>query len=546
MENCVSGVPCSRAKPSQAQSLADLQQQRILSAVRTQYYDALTIERRVEVLDRLAQLSSEAVGVTRQLFNVGAADRPDVLEAEIEAQRAQLDLTAARNTRFAVWRRLAATVADPTLTPRPLATSIDAAIPELDRETSLRDILNRSPEVRAARADIERNRAIVSRARKETFPDLFLRGGLAYNRELLESSVGGGPLRPVGREGSLEVGLSVPLFNRNQGAVAAARAEQSRAEVEVSRLELSIESRLASLFDDYLTALRSAEAYRIELLPRAEEAYQLYLAKYRDAAAAYPQVLIAQRTLFQLNAEYLAHLDVAWHSALRIQGFLVEDDGLAVPMRPGDIGPWTGTVRALLEECHGTLIVRGEGIMVRHFIVAAAVVAALTPGAVTIAQQAANPQLVAACVQSQQQAMAAVDAANRRIELARQTNQPAAMRAAMDDLQSVLSSMRTQLAPCAELQAAAAPAAHDMANMPGMANTSSSPAASPAPATTTDAHAGHVMPATPATPDPHAGHVAARSPGGGWARGARDTGRAGHGRRARGAQQTGGKTDGGR
>ena len=331
------------SEAAQAQSLADLQQQRILSAVRTQYYDVLTIERRVEVLDRLAQLSNEAVGVTRQLYNVGAADRPDLLEAEIEAQRAQLDLTAARNSRFASWRRLAATVGDPTLMPRPLATSIDAAIPELDRETTLKQIVDQSPEVRAARADIERNRAIVSWARKETFPDLFLRGGLAYNRELLETSAAGRP-QPVGREGSFEVGLSVPLFNRNQGGVAAARADQSRAEVEVMRLQLSIEARLASAFDAYLTALRAAEAYRNDMLPRAEEAYRLYLARYREAAAAYPQVLIAQRTLFQLNAEYLEDLEGAWRSALRIQGFLVEDDGLAPPMRPGEIGTGSGSV----------------------------------------------------------------------------------------------------------------------------------------------------------------------------------------------------------
>jgi cobalt-zinc-cadmium efflux system outer membrane protein len=288
------------------------------------------------VLDRLAQLSNEAVGVTRQLYNVGAADRPDVLEAEIEAQRAQLDLTAARNNRFAVWRRLAATVGDPTLLPRPLATSIDAAIPELDRETALKQIVDQSPEFRAARADIERNRAIVSRARRETFPDLFLRGGLAYNRELLETSTAGRPV-PVGREGSFEVGLSVPLVNRNQGGVAAARAEQSRAEVEMMRLQLSIEARLASAFDAYLTALRATEAYRNDMLPRAEEAYSLYLARYREAAAAYPQVLIAQRTLFQLNAEYLEDLEAAWRSALRIQGFLVDDDGLAAPMRPGEM-----------------------------------------------------------------------------------------------------------------------------------------------------------------------------------------------------------------
>ena len=325
----------------QAESLAALQQQRIVSAVRTLYYEVLTIERRIEVLDRLAQLASEAVGVTRQLFNVGAADRPDVLEAEIEARRMQLDLTAARNTRFATWRRLAATVGDRALIPRPLATSLEAAVPELDRDTALKLTLGRSPEILAARAEIERNRAIVSRARKETFPDLFLQGGLAYNRELLETTGGGAP-RPVGREGSFEIGMSVPLFNRNQGAVAAARAEQGRAEAELLRLELSIESRIATVFDAYLTSLRAAEAYRDEMLPLAEEAYGLYLARYREAAAAYPQVLIAQRTLFQLNVEYLEDLEVAWRAALRLQGFLVEDDGLAAPVRPGEADAGAG------------------------------------------------------------------------------------------------------------------------------------------------------------------------------------------------------------
>jgi YHS domain-containing protein len=133
--------------------------------------------------------------------------------------------------------------------------------------------------------------------------------------------------------------------------------------------------------------------------------------------------------------------------------------------------------------------------MVRHFVIASALVSALIPDAVTVAQQAVNPQLVAACVQSQQQAMAAVDTANRRIELARQTNQPAAMRAAMDDLQTVLSSIKTQLAPCAELQAAAAPPAHDMANMAGTTNMPPPPAAA-----ASDPHAGHVAGATPQAP----------------------------------------------
>ena len=65
-------------------------------------------ERRIEVQERLAALASEAVGVTAQLFNVGAADRPDFLEAEIESRRVQLDVNRSRERAARAAARLAA------------------------------------------------------------------------------------------------------------------------------------------------------------------------------------------------------------------------------------------------------------------------------------------------------------------------------------------------------------------------------------------------------------------------------------------------------
>jgi cobalt-zinc-cadmium efflux system outer membrane protein len=319
----------------QAGQFVDLQRERVLAAVRTLFYEILTTERRVEVLDRLSQLALEAVEISRQLYNVGAADRPDVLDSEIEADRIQLELLAARNRRFALWRRLAVTVGDRSLTPRPLAGSAES-LPEIARDAALADVLDRSPQVRAARAEIERTRAIVARVRREPFPNLFVRVTPAYNRERLELGPGGP--RPIGWElGALEAGITVPLFNRNIGAIAAARADQARAEAELGRLELALEGRLASVFDGYLTALRATEIYRDRVLPRAQESYQLYLARYREMAAAYPQVLVAQRTLLQMTEQYFQSLETAWRAAVRIRGFLLDEDGLGIPMRPGEM-----------------------------------------------------------------------------------------------------------------------------------------------------------------------------------------------------------------
>jgi cobalt-zinc-cadmium efflux system outer membrane protein len=310
---------------TQAEAIQDLQRLRILSSVRQTYCELLLSERRIEVQERLAALASEAVAVTAQLFNVGAADRPDFLESEVESRRVQLDLNRAKNDLFAARQRLAALTGTRDVANRPLAGTLEAAIPELEREQMVQALLTQSPAIRAARAALERTRAVTARARRETFPDLFLRGGAAYNREHGEDTG-----QPIGWEGNVEAGISIPLFNRNAGGVAAARADETRALAEVTRLELSLQSRAAAEFGSYLSAIRESEAYRADILPRAEEAYRLYLTRYREMAAAYPQVLVAQRTLFEMSNQYLESLDDAWRSALRLQGFLA-GEGLDTP-----------------------------------------------------------------------------------------------------------------------------------------------------------------------------------------------------------------------
>ena len=148
---------------NQADARAELQRQRILSSVRTLFYQVLTAERRIEVHERLAVLGSEAIGVTAQLFNVGAADRPDFLDTQIEMRRVQLELNAARNQAFALRYQLAAVVGLPDAATRPLAGSIDQALPELERDATFQALVERSPHIRAARAAVARAQALTAR-----------------------------------------------------------------------------------------------------------------------------------------------------------------------------------------------------------------------------------------------------------------------------------------------------------------------------------------------------------------------------------------------
>jgi outer membrane protein, heavy metal efflux system len=72
------------------------------------------------------------------------------------------------------------------------------------------------------------------------------------------------------------------------------------------------------------------------LIPRAQKAYEMYTKKYQEIAAAYPQVLIAQRTLMQLEVSYINALESFATSSLSLQSYLLTD-GLEAPAQPGGI-----------------------------------------------------------------------------------------------------------------------------------------------------------------------------------------------------------------
>jgi cobalt-zinc-cadmium efflux system outer membrane protein len=143
-------------------------------------------------------------------------------------------------------------------------------------------------------------------------------------------------------QGGAQIGVQLPIFNRNQGNVAAARGEIESAKQELARLKFEIERDLATIFRDYDSAKVTVKQYKTEMLPRAQEAYKLYQTNYEKMAAAYPQVLIAQRTLFQLEADYIQALENAWQSSLVIRGFGLMD-GLSAPINPSMSGGQPGS-----------------------------------------------------------------------------------------------------------------------------------------------------------------------------------------------------------
>jgi cobalt-zinc-cadmium efflux system outer membrane protein len=208
--------------------------------------------------------------------------------------------------------------------------NLEADLPQLNEEQVIEAIAKESPAVRIAAISTHRAQTVLSRAKAEGVPDLQLRAGAERSGEHI------GINRVIGWEGIAEVGVTLPIWNRNQGNIAAAQQDIGRSQEEERRVKLTLRERAAAMMDQYASARVMADEYHEGLLPRATKAYALLVDKYGKMLASRPVVLESQKTLYQLQIEYIAALQNVWTTGVALQGYLLTD-GLEAPARPGEV-----------------------------------------------------------------------------------------------------------------------------------------------------------------------------------------------------------------
>src|SRR6266481_7283216 len=325
----------SREVFSKETQLAEIEAQeqkiRVETSVKTAFLRVLAAQELLDVRRDLAKIQQDFAETQRQLSNTGQADESEVLDAEVDAQRLRLSARMQENTLREEWRSLTALLGRPDLPLSTVSGDLEHNWPDLNEDQAVESIATQSPANRIADASAARASAELIRAKREPIPDLQLRGGMEYNNEVLGSVPFG-----TGWEAIAEVGVQIPIFNRNQGNIAAASASLDRANLEKQRVALTLRDRAATAADQYANAKLMALEYREEMLPRAKKAYTLMVEKYGLMLASNPRVLQSQRKLFDLQAEYIVALENVWTAGIALQGFLLTD-GLESPARPGEV-----------------------------------------------------------------------------------------------------------------------------------------------------------------------------------------------------------------
>lgn len=289
------------------------QEQRILNDVEIRFFEALAAQRRVELTEQLARIGDDLVTATEKLLAGRLRTENDLLQSEIRADEAQILLENSRNELVESWRRLAAVTGVPTLERSALAGHLEANLPNMTWEECQTKLLVNHPELNAARMRSERARIVTNRARKEPIPDVDVFLSVRHNN-VTDYDVA-----------NIQVGIPVPVFDRNRGNISASEAEWLAACQDIKRLELSLQDRLAMAFRRYGNARQQAERYSQRIIPRAERSLQLVTEGYEMGQVDYLTLLTAQQTYVEVTLSYLDSLRELRTASAIIEGQLLTD-----------------------------------------------------------------------------------------------------------------------------------------------------------------------------------------------------------------------------
>ncbi|WP_345327521.1 TolC family protein [Novipirellula rosea] len=302
----------------------EAQKYRIVTDIRITFYDALAAQQRVNLIRDFQSVADKGVDLAEQLKEAKEGSQLEVVQANVQKNEIDLTLRQAQVRYEAAWRQLAALAGDPRMIPTRLQGVLPEAESTLDWPSVASTMIASSPEVQAAQARVTRAKANLCRQNVQPIPNLDVQFAAG-----VDNGTGSGII-------NLQVGAPIPVFNRNQGNISAARAEYVRASREVERIENAIKARLAAVSGDYDSSLAAVDQYSSDILPNAKEGLELAELAYKAGETSFVQVLVARRTYFDTNLAFLTSQVQLAQARARVDGFVLTGGLDAVVDNSGD------------------------------------------------------------------------------------------------------------------------------------------------------------------------------------------------------------------
>lgn len=295
----VAEASLSAARASYAQARRAVLVEAALAFVR-----AVHDRQRLETERTEAQLARSFADLVERRLEVGTATALDLALAQAGLARAEQSAALAEGTYRTSQARLAQVVGIAG------ATRVEPVgeLPPLPSAPDLEETLSRAMAVRgdleAARSRVEAAEARLRLARADRLPNLTL--GLRAGREEGDDIAGFG------------LSLPLPLFERNQGGIAAAEAELAATRADLALQELAVRREVATAHTRLTASLEARRlARRLGMTP-LEEGLELLERSFEAGKVGAAELLVYRRELVAGRRQVIEAEAEAWESSMEL------------------------------------------------------------------------------------------------------------------------------------------------------------------------------------------------------------------------------------
>ena len=299
-------------------------ERRLRADVRIKASEVLAARRNLEVAEELLTVNRDALHLVRE--RVGAGSTPSLEESlmlvEVNRLDASRQLVASRvEVTSLQLKALAGMSADAPLS---LRGELRWLPPDADRAEGLRRALAQRPDLDVVRAEVARARAMIRKEEAEGRWDAsvnvgYQRQDFGYDLRGLTARGGTRPIQDVFHYFGGGVSITLPVRNRNQGSIAAARAEADAADRRQEFLLLTVRQEVNSAFTQYDAARRSLEIFERGVRDVARRNLDVVRQTYELGRGSVLDVIAEQRRYIDIENGYTEALKQVYDASVDIE-----------------------------------------------------------------------------------------------------------------------------------------------------------------------------------------------------------------------------------
>lgn len=247
-------------------------------------------ERAIQLAEENQRISQEIELVVKRRVEGGESAEIDQIKAKVEALKAGRAVQSQRRRLASARAALDALCGGELPADFRIEGDLAGETTELELSTAIETSANH-PKLLQVSSQIARQNAVIAREKAAWHPDLKPR--VFGDREADADTFG------------VTLGIELPIFNRNQGGIAGAKAELQRLEAVLAGAQIEVRRQIEEAWQAHESAREQIAAYGAGLREGAAEALKIDTFLYEQGETDFLQLLDARRTAQETEAEYL-------------------------------------------------------------------------------------------------------------------------------------------------------------------------------------------------------------------------------------------------